>query len=68
MIFFENVFKGNAQFLFLRNPQRLSVNVCLMKTIKKDCQELCVFLKVAAFVTFAISIMVLFEIHQRFKG
>ena len=27
--------KGNAQFLFLCSPQKSSVNVCLMKIIKK---------------------------------
>ena len=28
-------FKGNAQFLFLCNSQKSSVNFCLMKTNKK---------------------------------
>ena len=70
--------KGNAQFLFLCNPQKSSVNVSLMKIIEEHChkkKELCVFvdlvkktLKVTAFETFPISIMVLFEIHQGFKG
>ena len=31
------MFKGNAQFAFLRNPQKSLVNVCLMKIIKKHC-------------------------------
>ena len=26
--------KGNAQFIFLCNPQKSSVNVCLMKILK----------------------------------
>ena len=26
--------KGNEQFIFLCNPQKLSVNVCLMKILK----------------------------------
>ena len=72
------IFKGNAQFLFLYNLQKSSVNVYLMKTFKKHCYRKtnCVFLKfqgrnllkVAAFTTFPISIMVSFEIHQRFKS
>ena len=28
------VFKGNVQVIFLCNPQKLSVNVCLMKILK----------------------------------
>ena len=32
-------FKGNAQFLFLCNPKKSSVNVCLMKNIEKHCQK-----------------------------
>ena len=31
--------KGNAQFLFLRNPQKSSGNVCLVKIIKKHCHK-----------------------------
>ena len=27
-------YKGNVQFIFLRNPQKSSVNVCLMKILK----------------------------------
>ena len=27
------MFKGNAQFIFLRNPQKSLVNVCLMKIL-----------------------------------
>ena len=29
-----NSVKGNAQFIFLCHPQKLSVNVCLMKILK----------------------------------
>ena len=38
--------KGNEQFLFLCNPQKSTVNVCLMKIIKKHCHKKsnCVFL------------------------
>ena len=28
------IFKGNVQFIFLCNPQKSSVNVCLMKILK----------------------------------
>ena len=30
----ENLFKGRAQFIFLCNPPKSSVNVCLMKILK----------------------------------
>ena len=69
--------KGNAQFIFLRNPKKSSVNVYLMKILKALSQKnVIVFLKlkwrkllkVAVSVIFPSSIMVLFEIHQRFKG
>ena len=73
-----NSFKGNAQFIFLCKPQKSQVDVCVMKNIKKYYQQKsnCVLLqhtlrkllKVAAFVMFPPSIMVLFEAHQRFKG
>ena len=33
------ILKGNAQFLFLCNPQKSSVNVCFMKIIKKHCHK-----------------------------
>ena len=76
--YFINTFIFFMQFLFLCNPQKSLVNLCLMKIIKKLCHKKgnSVFLqqwwrkplKVAAFETFPISIMVLFEIHQRFKG
>ena len=32
-------FKGNAQFIFLCNPQKSSVNVCLTNLIKKHCHK-----------------------------
>ena len=77
-----NVFKGNAQFIFLCNPQKLSINVCLMKLLKSTVPKKVIvcfynlgdflnFLKlltVTAFAKFPTSRMVLFEIHQRFKG
>ena len=58
-------FKGNAQFIFLCNPQKFSVNVCLIKNIKKHfhkIKEFCVrkLLKISAFVIFRTSVMVLF--------
>ena len=69
--------KGNAQFIFLCNPQKSSANVCLMKILKSTVTKKsnCVFLlvrckkllKVAAFLIFSTSIMVLFEIRQMFK-
>ena len=56
----------------------MSVTVLLYENFKKHCHKKsnCVFLqlswrkllKVAAFIIFPTSIMVLFEIHQRFKG
>ena len=71
-------FKGNAQFIFLCNPQKSLVNISFMKILKSTVTEKVIvcfynlgeenFLKVAAFVIFPTSIMVLFEIHQRFKG
>ena len=39
-----NKFKGNAQFIFLCNPQKVSVNVCLMKTLEKHCHKKSVFI------------------------
>ena len=33
------ILKGNAQFLFLCNPKKSSVNVCFMKIIKKHCHK-----------------------------
>ena len=65
--------KGKAQFIFLCNPQNSSVNVCLIKKIKKHCHKkviVCLnnfWKNIAAFVIFPTSIMVLFEIHQWFK-
>ena len=37
--------KGNAQFIFLCNPQKSSVNVCLMKILKSTVHKksICVF-------------------------
>ena len=31
--------KGNAQFLFLCNPEKSSVNIYFIKIIKKDCHK-----------------------------
>ena len=63
-------FKGNGQFIFLCNPQKSLVNVCLMKNLKSTVTKKsnCVFLqfswrnllKVAAFVIFPTSIMLFF--------
>ena len=71
-------FKRNAQFIFLCNPTKYSVNVCLMKILKSTVTKKVILCfnnlgeenaaKVAVFVIFPISIMVLFEIHQRSKG
>ena len=32
-------FKGNAQSIFLCNPPKSSVNVCLMKILKSNSQK-----------------------------
>ena len=71
-------FKWNTHFIFLCNPQKSSVNVFLIQNNKKHCHKksICVFLylrrsklfKVTAFAIFQTSKMILFEIHQRFKG
>ena len=68
--------KGNAQFILLYNPQKSSINVCLMEILKSTVTKKVIvgfynlgeenFLNVATFVVFPTSIMVLFEIHQRF--
>ena len=44
-LFNKSSVKGNAQFIFLCNPQKSSVNVCLMNLIKKHCHKKsnCVF-------------------------
>ena len=68
--------KRNTQFILLCNPQKSSVNVCVMKILISSVSKksVCFYklgvknLKVAVFVIFPTSIMVLFEIHQRFKG
>ena len=58
--------KWNAQFIFLCNLQKSSINVCLINLLKKHCHKnVTVFL--AAFI-FSTSIMVFFEIHQKFEG
>ena len=63
------------QFIFFCNPQKPLVSICLMEVLKSTAIKKIVFitymkkiLKVAAFVIFPTSIMVLFEIHQRFEG
>ena len=70
--------KRNAQFLFLCNPQKSSVNVYLMKIIKKHCTKkkwFCVFItlvkkifKSSSFCNISNFHNDLFEIHQEFKG
>ena len=72
------LFKGNAEFIFLCNLQKSSVNVCLMEILKSTVTKKVIvelynlveenFLNAATFVVFPTSIMVWFEIHQRFKG
>ena len=72
-------FKGKVQFIFLCNPQQAFANVCLMKKLKSTvtkkvivcfynfCEEN--FWKwQLLYIIFPTSMMVLFEIHQRFKG
>ena len=69
---------GTRNSYFCVSPRNHRLMFVLWKQLKKVCHKKsnCVFinlvkrkiLKVAAFVTFAISIMALFEIYQRFKG
>ena len=42
----QSYIKGNAQFIFLYNPPKSSVNVCLMKILKRTVTKRgnCVFL------------------------
>ena len=72
-------FKGNAQFIFLCNTQKSSANACLIRILKSTVTEeviVCFYnlrwgkflIKVAAFVIFPTTAMVLFEISQGFKG
>ena len=49
-------FKANGQEIFLWNPQKSSVNVCLLKTLKK--KTITKF-----FLIFPSSIILLFEIE-----
>lgn len=59
-------FKVNMLFIFLSHLQKSSINVCLINLLKKHCHKnVTVFL--AAFI-FSTSIMVFFEIHQKFEG
>ena len=62
---------------FCVTPQKSSVNVFLMRNIKKHCHKNVIVhlfnlieenLEEQAFVIFPTSIMALFENHQRFKG
>ena len=39
LTFLANHVKGNAQLIFLCNPQKSSVNVSLIKKIKKHCHK-----------------------------
>ena len=59
MFFKIGALKGNAQFLFLCNPQKSTVNILFLITLVK---------KSSSFCTFPVSKMVLLEIHERFKG
>ena len=62
----------------MHNPEKSSVNVRLMKILKSTVTKKVIvcyynlreknFLKVAAFVIFPTSIMVLFKIHHSFTG
>ena len=70
-------FKGKTQFIFLRNPPKYSANVCLMKKFnstvtKKVVVYFITFVKEtfenSRYIIIPTSMMVLFEIHQRFKG
>ena len=66
--------KGNVQFIFFCNPQKSSVNVCIMEILKSTVTKKVIvcfnnlgeenFLKVAPFVIFPTSLIVLFEIHS----
>ena len=49
-------FKANGQEIFLCNPQKSSVNVCLLKTVKKNTIT-------KFFLIFPSSIILLFEIE-----
>ena len=74
--------KGNVQFIFFCNPQKSSVNVCIMEILKSTVTKKVIvcfnnlgewrkLLEVAAFVIFPASIMVFFrtfKIHQGFRG
>ena len=74
----QTYFKGNTQFIFLCNSPKSSVNVCLMEILKSTVTKKVIvwfynlgeenILNVATSVVFPTPIMVLFEIHQRFKG
>ena len=61
-------FKGNAQFIFVFNLQKTSVNDCFIKILKSSVIKKVIVLKVPAFVIFPTSVMDLSEIQQRFKG
>ena len=52
----------NSYFPVTPKNHRLKKNVCFYNIGEE------IFLKVAPFVTFPISVMVLLQIHQRFKG
>ena len=77
LIISDTKIKGNTSIIFLCNPQKSSIIVS-HANIEKCCSKkkviLCFYnlreevLKVAAFVIFSTSIMVLLGIHQRFKG
>ena len=59
--------RGNAQFIFLFNPKKSSVNVCLMKILKSTVTKnvvVCIY----NFCNISNFLNGLFEIHQRFKG
>ena len=60
----KGILNGNADFIFLCNPQKSSVNACFMKILKSTVTKkviVCFYklLKVAAFVIIPTSIMAL---------
>ena len=64
-----NTFKGNAQFIFLCNLQKSLFNFCLIMILKSNVTKKVIMgFNNLGEENFPTSIMVLFEIHQKFKG
>ena len=64
-----NTFKGNAQFIFLCNLQKSLLNFCLIMILKSTVTKKVIMgFNNLGEENFLTSIIVLFEIHQRFKG